>query len=181
MRNTLRHLGIVAVLLVLASCSQDEGTLTRDSPIIGTWDLDMIVYNDFPEGFGNNDGTIISAEDLKIDRLSYRFYPDGTFTSVSDIQDKSWAVNGEFNYIRESLELDVFDISEQEELVVARWGSLVDDSRIEMNMSVDVLALPNEVLDTLTAEISEKDFELYALPVTAKLYYFFDKSDIGSL
>lgn len=171
MNNSIIRVLIFIMVLSLNGCS-DEGELTPDSPIVGTWNLDLLAYNDFPDGFESNNGTIVLVEELGMEELKYSFNLDATFHSISRINGSDYTWSGEFNYTKQSLIIKTID---QTELVGPELGSLIDNNRLAMNRRVEVMALPNQVLDTLTQDLREEDFTKHSSLVKVNLYYFLNK------
>ncbi|MEQ9298277.1 MAG: hypothetical protein RIF33_06930 [Cyclobacteriaceae bacterium] len=166
---------ILTLCLFFSIGCNDDGELAPDSAIVGDWDLTMIAYNDFPDGFDTNNGTLISEEELRIELFRYSFRPDETYKSISRIDGSDFVANGEFDFSKEQLETVSLENLEETHSLTPKMGSLINDDRLTMQLEIEVMALPNAVLDTLSQQLRQEQFTRYAQLVKGQLYYFFVK------
>lgn len=166
---------ILTLCLFFSVGCNDDSELAPDSAIVGDWDLRLIAYNDFPDGFDSNNGTLISEEELRIEFFRYSFRPDETYKAISRIEGRDFVANGEFDFSKEQIETVSLENLEERHSLSPKIGSLINEDRLTMQLEIEVMALPNSVLDTLNQQFKPEEFAMHAQLVKGQLYYFFDK------
>ncbi|MEQ8713626.1 MAG: lipocalin family protein [Cyclobacteriaceae bacterium] len=174
MKKRVLHYLAIGALAFTVACGSDDSEPEPDGPIVGTWELDLLAYNDFPTGYTNNNGAVIFPYEIGIEEWTFTFNNDDTYESRIEQPGPNSITTGTYVYEGDDLELtpDDFDSGDITDFTVEE---LEENNSLTLSIDVNVTALPDAVTDTLTQNPTEEMYDSLAVLVQARLYYFFEK------
>ncbi|CAN0434372.1 unnamed protein product, partial [Ectocarpus fasciculatus] len=135
-------------MLLLVSCGDDDSDPEPVSPIVGTWNLEVISTSNLPVGFESNAAFLEPAVvGVNFNFESWMFNQDATYLVEREDPGFNFTEAGTYVYEGSSLELSPDDFDGQ---ITDFEVSEITDANLVLSFEVSGGLWPNTFLDTLT-------------------------------
>ena len=176
MKRILTACMLPILILAVISCGDDDSDPEPVSPIVGTWDLEVISTTNLPVGFESNAVFFppsVVGRDFNFE--SWMFNQDDTYLIEREDPGFNFTETGTYVFEGSSLELSPDEFDGQ---ITDFEVSEITDANLVLSFELSGGLWPNTFLDTLTIQPSDSVLEVHVVPnVQVTRNFIFEKQD----